>query len=188
MRILKNIAIGLAVLLAVIAIGTQFLPAQWTVTRSVVIEAPGEAILPLVSDFKSGWDQWSTFDHEDPGIVYSYSGPQAGAGASRSWVSKQMGNGEQKIVSADPKNGVQFTLLMTDYNVNLDGQIRFEPADKGTKVTWTDQGKLGHNPMQRVMGLMMDSMMGKTFEASLGNLKTLVERAQVAAKHAAKAK
>jgi hypothetical protein len=184
MKTFKRIALGLVLLTAILAIATQFLPAQWTVSRSIVINAPGEAILPLVSDLKTGWGQWSTFDQEDPGIIYSYSGPPAGAGAKRSWVSKQMGNGDQTIVKADPKTGVQFQLVMTDYDVHLDGQLSFEPAGQGTKVTWTDQGSLGHSPLQRLMGVMMDSMMGKTFEASLGNLKAVAEKAQAAATQA----
>ncbi len=82
-----------------------------------------------------------------------------------------MGDGDQTIVKADPKTGVQFQLVMTDYDVHLDGQLSFEPAGQATKVTWTDQGSLGHSPLQRLMGPMMDSMMGKTFEASLGKFK-----------------
>jgi hypothetical protein len=182
MKTLKKIALGLLILMAVIAAVAQCLPDHWQVTRSVVIHAPGEAILPLVSDLKDGWGKWSTFDLEDPAITYTYSGPASGVGAQRAWVSKQMGNGTQKILQADPKTGVEFELVMTDYKMRLDGHISFQGASGGTQVTWTDEGQLGRNPMQRIMGQMMDSMMGKTFEASLGNLKTAVERAAMDAK------
>lgn len=147
------------------------LPTKWKVERSIVVNAPVSVIYPLVANFKAGWPQWSAFDFEDPSIQYSYSGPDEGIGATRSWVSKKMGDGSQSITGADPAVGVTFQLQMTQNSFSLNGKITFEPTATGTKVTWTDFGDAGNNLMFRYMATLMDKMMGATFEKSLFVLK-----------------
>jgi hypothetical protein len=170
----KRIGIGLAAFAALLLIVGFFLPAKWTVERSVFIGAPPEAIYPLAADFKNGWSQWSAFDNEDPDIRYHYIGPAVGPGAERAWASKKMGDGRQKIVAASPETGVEFELVM-DNGFLIRGLIAFEKRATGTQVTWTDWGEVGRNPIHRYMGLMMDRMMGDTFETSLQKLKQLAE-------------
>ena len=55
--------------------------------------------------------------------------------------------------------------------------MRLRPEGSGTRVTWTNEGDMGTNPVNRYFGLMMDSMVGPDFEAGLKNLKALAERA-----------
>ena len=58
-----------------------------------------------------------------------------------------------------------------------DVQVRVSAPDgSGTRVTWTNEGDMGANPVNRYFGLMMDSMVGPDFEAGLKNLKALAER------------
>ena len=44
----------------------------------------------------------------------------------------------------------------------------------GTEVTWHLDSDLGFNPMFRVFGLFMDSMIGKTFDTGLARLAQAV--------------
>lgn len=171
MKILKRILIVIVSLVLAFLIGGFLLPSKWKVERSIVINAPAKAIYPLVANFKTGWPQWSAFDNEDPAIQYSYSGPEEGLGATRSWISKKMGDGAQKITGADPATGVAFQLQMTQNGFLLNGRIAFEPSGTGTKVTWTDFGEVGANPLYRYMASMMDMMMGPAFDKSLAALK-----------------
>jgi hypothetical protein len=55
------------------------------------------------------------------------------------------------------------------------GQLRLEPAGAGTRVTWTNEGDMGTNPVNRYFGLFMDRLVGPDFEGGLKNLKTIVE-------------
>jgi hypothetical protein len=151
------------------------LPSKWQVQRSQIINAAPAQIYPYISNFKTGWGQWSTFDYEDPNIQYTYSGPAAGKGASRSWYSQKMGNGVQTITKADAKSGIEFELRMIPNSFSMTGEIKLEQLRNGTKVTWTDRGDVGSNIFFKYMGLMMDKAMGKTFEESLKNLQKLVE-------------
>ena len=45
----------------------------------------------------------------------------------------------------------------------------------GTRVTWTNEGDMGANPVNRYFGLFMDRLVGPDFEGGLKNLKALVE-------------
>ncbi len=175
MKILQKILVGLVALVVVLAAVSFLLPSQWKVERSVLVEAPSTSIYPLVANLKAGWSQWSAFDFQDKDIQYSYSGPEEGVDASRSWISKKMGDGYQKIVKADPSSGVEFELGMNKPKFVMTGVIAFEQTNSGTKVTWTDTGSIGLNPVHRYMGLLMDKMMGKTFEKSLASLKEKAE-------------
>lgn len=175
MRVFKKILVVLAVLVAAFLLVGFLLPSKWKVERSILINAPSTAVYPLVANFKTGWPQWSSFDNEDPTIQYNYAGPDQGVGATRSWVSKKMGDGSQVITAADPASGVGFQLQMAKNGFLLDGRIAFEPAGNSTKVTWTDSGEVGNNLFFRYMASLMDKMMGRTFEKSLAELKEKAE-------------
>ena len=165
--ILTSIAFGLVLIGFV-------LPSKWRIERSIVIQAPPEKIYPLIANFKTGWSHWSVFDNEDPTIQYTYMEKDEGVGAARSWTSKKMGNGTQRIVKAD-LSSVEFELEMTQNHFLLHGIFAFEPMNGSTKVTWTDYGEVDSNPAHRVMAVLMDTMMGSTFERSLSLLKKKAE-------------
>ena len=175
MQRLKTAVIVAAGIVVVILGSSWLLPSHWQVRRSIVVAAPPGALLPLVANLRTGWPQWSAFDAEDPEIQYSYSGPEEGPGAERSWTSGTLGNGSQKIVRADAR-GVEFELRMAN-GFAIAGIVSFDPAPGGTRVTWTDSGEVGNNPAHRFLAAFMDRMMGATFEKSLGALKQKAEAA-----------
>ena len=45
-----------------------------------------------------------------------------------------------------------------------------------TRVTWTNNGDVGGNPVKHYLAVMMDRMVGPDFEAGLANLKALAEK------------
>ncbi len=174
-RIAKYTLIILVIAVAAATWVGYRLPSEWKVVRSITINTPPRAIYPFVANFKTGWPRWSAFDTEDPLIVYEYSGPDEGHGAKRSWISKKMGNGSQRITKA-AENGVAFTLKTEKPEFEIEGEIWFNSTPPNTIVTWTDYGNFGENPFYKIMGALMDRMTGKTFEASLAKLKELSEK------------
>jgi hypothetical protein len=177
MRFLRILLFSfLVVFLAVIGFGL-LAPSDWDVERSVSINAKPEKIYPFVANFKTGWPQWSSYDLEDHRITYTYSGPDEGVGARRSWVGGNIGDGSQVITHADPRRGVAFDIQMIKTNFAIKGTFRFEPMVDDTKVTWRHYGNVGNNPLSRYSALTMDRIMGDEFEKSLGLLKTKVEAA-----------
>lgn len=152
------------------------LPAKWKVQRSIVINAPAETIYIYVANLKK-WSEWNEFDKADPEAQYRFGGPEQGKGAERGWTSKRMGDGSMRIVSAD-RASIEFSLDVVDSGFHIDGQIAIVPEGAGTRVTWTDTGEVGRNPLHRAAALMFDKTMGPIFEKSLATLKAKVEAAK----------
>lgn len=175
MKVIKFLlGAALGAILILVAIGF-LLPSHWRVERSVVIKAAPEKIYPYIANFKTGWPQWNAFDKEDPDTLYVYKGPDEGEGASRAWTSKKIGNGVQRITKADLQNGVDFEIAMEGAGFVLYGSINMEKHPEGTKVIWKDAGDMGANPIYKIMGYLMDPMMGQTLQKSLDKLKDIVE-------------
>lgn len=177
MKVLKILGAIFFVLVFAISVTGYLLPEHWKVERSIVINAPAEKIYPFVANFKTGWKEWSAFDTEDKNIQYTYSGPDEGVGAHREWKSEQMGDGNMTITKADPQKGVEFELMMKETQFKITGKVTLESQANVTKVTWMDEGDTGTNPLMRIMGKMMDNVMGESFEKSLLTLKQKVEAA-----------
>src|SRR6185436_19918596 len=110
LRYLKWIAGALGILLVFGILVGFMLPTRVHVTRDTLIAAPPAKVYPLIADFKNGWTRWNSFDDKDPGIQYSYEGPDLGVGAVQHWKSPKMGDGKMTLVSADSAAGVGFAL------------------------------------------------------------------------------
>ena len=62
------------------------------VERSIVIEAPPEAIFPHIDDFHA-WADWSPYEKMDANLAKTFTGPPKGKGATYAWVGKTAGSG-----------------------------------------------------------------------------------------------
>ena len=81
------------------------------------------------------------------------------------------------LTAAEPGRQVAYDLYFPDMDSTSTGTLRFSPEGAATRVTWTMDGDMGKNPIGRWFGLMMDSMVGKDFDAGLARLKALAEKA-----------
>ena len=171
MRILKIVLIIILVIIGLYLLISLFLPGKYDVNRTININAPQRAVHSQVIDFKN-WEGWSPWLGQDSTMVLKYGSQTSGKGASYSWTSEEMGNGNMQMISATPDT-IRTTL-------NFEGQ---DPANgywylnevgKGrTEVTWGLNGELSF--FERIAGLFMEGQIGGDFEAGLGNLKYLVE-------------
>ena len=172
----------IAMLIFVIPFG---LPAQYSVVRTVTIDAPPAAIHPSVNTLKE-WPKWSAWTTEKyPDMKVTYSGPESGVGAINEFEGESVGgHGKFEITNSHPDEGIDYQLDFDHGSMVSSGGIKYEPEKgKGTKVTWSNEGDLGWNPISRwcnAFGLM-DRMMGPDFEAGLANLKKKVEAELAAA-------
>ena len=168
--------IALAVLTVVgllLAVGL-LLPSGFKVQRSVEMAAAPDRIYPLIADPRE-WKRWSVWNRRDPAMAVQYSGPPSGSGARWVWKSASEGNGEMEFTAAVPNERVDYALTFPDMGMHSRGQLRLESAGAGTRVTWTNEGDMGTNPVNRYFGLFMDRLVGPDFEGGLKNLKALAE-------------
>lgn len=161
------------VALAALAVGF-FLPATFEVTRSVVIDAPEARIYDDIVDPRV-WKKWSVWTRRDPQMDITYAGPPFGQGAKWSWKSKSEGSGNMEFTRVEPNKRVEYALFFPDYNMRSAGEFRLEPDGKAVRVTWTNRGDVGSNPLKHYLAVSMDRIVGPDFEAGLANLKTLAE-------------
>lgn len=178
MKIVKNIVIGLALLIAMLALVGFLLPREYQVERSTSIAAPAEVVFDQVNDLKKNeaWTPW-----KDPEMTLTYTPNTAGQGASSSWQSKKMGNGSQTIEESTP-----FTSIKTHLDFGPQGTAKvlwsFAQEGEATRVTQAMTGDQGNNPFKRWVGLGMDALIGKYFDQGLASLKQVSETRAAEAK------
>ena len=146
----------------------------FTYSRSTVIQARAEHIVPLIEDFHQ-WARWSPWEKLDADLKKSFSGPEKGVGASYAWEGKKSGTGNMTLSeSSNSKLTIALNFLKPFQQSNV-AEFAFAAEGEGTRVTWSMTGK--KNFMSKVMGLFMDmdKMIGKDFERGLADLKAQVE-------------
>lgn len=170
-RLLLLLAAGSA---TVVVAGAYLLPRVVHVERSVHVKASPEAVFGHVNALPR-WAAWSPWERKDPTMAKTFTGPDAGEGATLSWTSDTQGGGTQTITRSEPPRRIE-TALDFGAQGTATGTWTFDAADGGTQVTWGLDADMGNSPVGRYMGLMMDRWVGPDFEEGLAALKEVVER------------
>lgn len=170
-RIIVALFFSIALLLAI----GLLLPRKYSVERSVEIAAPPAKIFPFIEDPRA-WTKWTVWQQRDPQMKLTYRGPEKGQGAGWSWDSQTEGKGSMEFTRVEAPRLLEYSLVFPEFKMSSAGKLELAPSGGNTKVTWTNAGDLGGNPISRYFGLVMDSMVGKDFRAGLDNLKALAEK------------
>ena len=175
MRLLRSLLLVLVGLAVVLVGGAYLLPSKVNVVREITIAAPPDIVFALVNSTQAT-TQWSPWIGRDPAIKLTFTGPETGVGNKMEWASEnpQIGSGSQEITDVVPNERVTSALDFGDMG-QATAAILLAADGAGTKVTWTLDTDMGMNPITRWMGLAMDGMVGKDYEAGLAKLKSLAE-------------
>ena len=151
-------------------------PATFRVSRSIAIDAPPEAIYPLIADFRE-MQKWSPFEKSDPAMQRTLSGPDRGVGAVYEWKGNSMaGEGRIEITDATPASSVTMDLHMVKpFNCRNVVLYSLEREGDLTRVTWDMHGPSPFMGKVMQVFMNMDGVCGKQFEEGLASLKTLAE-------------
>jgi uncharacterized protein YndB with AHSA1/START domain len=168
------LAIVGAIALAAVVVGL-FLPSTFAIRRSIDIAAPADRVYDYIVEPRK-WSEWSVWTRRDPNMRVVYSGPPFGMGARWTWESKSEGNGTMEFTRVEPNRRVEYALFFPDFNMRSTGELRLEPANGTTRVTWTNEGDVGGNPLKHYLAAAMDRMVGPDFQQGLANLKALAEK------------
>jgi hypothetical protein len=178
----KKIALGmvgvvvLAVVVVVLIAASK--PDTFKVERKAAIQAPSSAIFPNLEDFHR-WAAWSPWEHLDPNMHKTYSGPPSGVGSSYAWSGNgDVGEGRMTVLESQPNEELKVKLeFLKPFAATNTTTYRLVPisGNNGTQVTWTMEGPSPF--MSKVFSVFadMDSMIGKDFENGLANLKRVSE-------------
>jgi hypothetical protein len=119
---------------------------------------------------------WSPWSDIDPDTQYRFEGPDQGVGSRMSWQSghNQVGQGSQEITASVPDQRVEMQLEFGDKG---SGSAAFllEPEGRATRVRWQFSTVFGWDLFGRYVGLMLDSMIGASYDKGLEQLKSRIE-------------
>ncbi|MBL8179147.1 MAG: SRPBCC family protein [Bryobacterales bacterium] len=171
---LTKILIGVLCAAGALAAVVAMQPAQFEVTRKARIAAPPEKVFAMVNDFHR-WEAWSPWEKLDPAMKKTFSGPEAGAGASYAWVgNSDVGEGRMTITESHPQQHIRIRLeFLKPFAATNQTEFRFTPAANEVEVSWTMTGE--NNFISKAFCLFlggMDKMIGPDFEKGLTQLRT----------------
>jgi carbon monoxide dehydrogenase subunit G len=173
---LTTILIIVVLIIAALLIYAATRPDSFTVSRSLGITAPAEAIFPLINDFRR-WALWSPYEKLDPAMKRTLSGAESGKGAAYAWESNgKAGIGRMEITNSVPSSLVALKLdFEKPFKANNTVDFTLKPMGNETTVTWAMHGRYPF--IARLMGVFfnMDRLVGKDFETGLANLKRAAE-------------
>ncbi len=173
MKALKTIGIILGAIILVLVVIGLIAPKSISTEKSIVINAPPEAVFPYLQYFEKQ-QAWSPWNERDPDMKSEIIGIDGTVGAINRWESATEGNGEQEITELVP-NERMATVIRFDGMGTAEAYLNAEDTDEGTEVTWGFYSKTPFpwNVMNVFMGIQ--GMLEKEYEKGLNNLKTLVE-------------
>jgi uncharacterized protein YndB with AHSA1/START domain len=172
---MKAVLYACVFLLVCLAVFIATRPADYRISRSVLIAAPAEKVFVEVNDLKR-WNAWSPWAKIDPASKVTFDGPAAGKGARMAWAgNKEIGEGRMTITESRPAEYIGIQLEFFKPFKGVSGvDFTFTPEAGGTRVVWSTFGKNGF--MAKAAGLFMncEKMIGDRYVTGLTNLKSVV--------------
>ena len=176
LELITIVAIVLAIAILIVLGLASAKPDTFSVRRSAVLQAPAEAIFPLINNFHQ-WAKWSPWENKDPTMKRDYSGAESGKGAVYAWDgNKNVGSGRMEILDASSPSKITIKLdFFKPFEGHNTAEFTILPQGDATDVRWVMHGPAPF--MSRLMQVFMniDRMIGKDFEIGLANLKRLTE-------------
>lgn len=176
MKIVKKIIIGILAFIVLLLVVALFVPNDYTVSVSTVINKPKSEVFDYVKNIKNQ-EKYSIWMMEDPNIVMKYEGTDGTVGFKASWNSKDdnVGEGSQQITA------------VSDERIDVD--LHFERPMKGDDKAATiveaiseNQTKVtsefyGHSTYPiNLMSLIGKKIITDAQTENLANLKKILEK------------
>ena len=173
---LKKIGLGLLGVLAIFGTYVATQPSEYQISRSITINAKPDGIFPYINDAKK-MNEWNPWMDIDPAAKVTFSGPEAGVGATTHWEGgKELGTGSATVVQSVENVSVTAQLeYVKPFAMTKTGELRLDPTQNGTVVTWSVKGHNGYLSKVMCVFMDMDKMVGGTIEKGLQELKAMAE-------------
>jgi hypothetical protein len=155
------------------------------VERSIAIQAPPSAIVPLIDNFHR-WVDWSPFEGLDPDLKRTYEGAPSGKGAIYAWSgNNKAGAGRMEITEATPTAVIIKLDFSKPFKAHNIAEFTLEPQGETTTVTWAMHGPnpFSNKLIKALMGMVfdMDKVVGAQFAQGLAKMKAAAEARTVSA-------
>ncbi len=147
---------------------------KFQVEQSKIMAAPPELVFNEVNDYKT-WKNWEPWSAEADDMNINYGEKTTGEGASYSWNSESMGDGEMSTTKSNPYTSIdQKITFKTPFGESTsDVYWNFEEQGDSTKVVWGMKGEQSF--MEKAAFLFqkesLNEMMQPMFKKGLDNLQ-----------------
>jgi carbon monoxide dehydrogenase subunit G len=173
------ILVVIAVAIIVLLFNASRRPDTFRLERSISIQAPAEKVFQLINNFHQ-WVLWSPWEHIDPAMKKSYSGPADGKGTIYAWEgNSKIGSGRMEILQSTPLSKILIKLdFFKPFKAHNTAEFTLVEKGESTVVTWAMYGDC--NLMSKVMQQFcsMEKMVGPSFEKGLDTMKGIAEHSQ----------
>ncbi|ULQ57564.1 SRPBCC family protein [Flavihumibacter rivuli] len=180
MKWLKKVLLVVLVIIGLFLLIGAFLPGKASITRSVEIAAPAASVYAVLNNLKT-YDHWMPWNQIDTNWKVEYAGVTEGKGAWYKWESDNpdVGKGKLTITESVPYQKVMTSLEFEGFDEPSPAGWEITASGNTTKVTWTMDAAMGHNPLNRWVGLFFDKLLGPQFESGLSMLKQKIESGEL---------
>lgn len=166
----------IALVLMIVVFNFAFLlPSSYVVERAETVSTSPEDTYSYLVNLEAA-KEWNPWIEQEPEAEFKIEGIPGVVGSSSEWNGKKIGAGKQTLISLEEPKYIEYKLEFSKPSKGeAKGYFKLEDSSSGTKVIWGMKSEnLG--PFGRVMGLFMDSMLGRDFEKGLANLKNRLEK------------
>ena len=175
-KFFKKTALWLSLLLLALILFSFLLPKEFTVSRSITIDAPIDRVFDQVNDLRN-WEKWSPWKRMDPMMEMTFSNPPVGQGAFYKWVSKDKHLGSGTMTLAKVTNFEEIvTALHSDDWGDASATFNFDHKGNDVKLTWSMTNKVGIMPWNKYFSIAMKNMLKKQFDQGLAGIKFFTEK------------
>lgn len=181
MKVLKIIAIALVSLIVLTFISALFVDGHYEVSKSILINKSSPEVFAYVSHIRNQ-EKYSVWLQRDPDCVKTYTGTDGVVGFTASWKSdvKQVGQGEQEIRKIIALKRIDLELrFIKPFQATDHVYMETVAQDENeTKVIWGFDGEMKYPVNFFLLFINMEDVLGGDLDASLVNLKTILESKQ----------
>ena len=166
----------LAGIIAFLLLLALFTRKKYNVQRDIVIQAPRQKVFNYVKQLKNQ-DHFNKWVMVDPDMKRTFKGTDGTVGFIYGWNgNKKAGEGEQEItaIREDKSIETEIRFVRPITGVSFAKMTTESVTDNQTKVTWSNASTMKY-PMNIMLG-MIEKMLAKDMDASLLNLKGILEK------------
>ncbi len=174
-RLFLRVAAAFAALVGLVLLIGCFIPRNYDVEATVLINAPASSVFPKINQLNN-WETWSPISESRiSSLEADYSGEIAGVGAIQTWREPR-GEGKMWITASQPDEQIEYLWRFANWP-ELKGTFEFVPSDDGSQceVKWRSVGKLPGGPFYGYFGVLLDSLLTNEYQNCLERLKDELE-------------
>lgn len=174
MKFLKWLGILIFTILVLFLTIPAFLSSSYHIERETIVQKHVEVVFLAATDMdlRQKWDPWI---ETDPGAEVKVTMLPEIIGSGYHWKGEVIGEGKIEIIEFIPNQLIKSKLtFIAPQPMESNAIWNFESTEEGTKITWAFEGEFSY--LYKWSGLLMDKMIGESFEKGLSNFKKLVEK------------